>query len=115
MPLTALPVMGQPIGRGSADGSSNNDNRIPIRLIANTTSVIRVSAYEAMKCITINSAWQGFEEDQKGSISVGKQADFAILEVDPLSNAFLNMDPAKVQQGGLVLETIRRDKVIFQK
>ena len=107
---------GQPIGRGSADGSSNNDNRITDW--TNSQYDLRderVSAYEAMKCITINSAWQGFEEDQKGSISVGKQADFAILEVDPLSNAFLNMDPAKVQQGGLVLETINNDKVIFQK
>lgn len=107
---------GQPIGRGSADGSSNNDKRITDW--TNSQYDLRderVSAYEAMKCVTINSAWQNFEESQKGSISVGKQADFAILEVDPLSNTFLNMDPAKVQQGGLVKETINNDKVIFQK
>ncbi len=107
---------GQPIGRGSADGSSDNDNRI--KDLTNKkfdTRDERVSAYEALKCVTINGAWQNYDEDEKGSITVGKQADFAILEVDPLSNAFLNMDPAKVQQGGLVLETINNDKVIFQK
>lgn len=105
---------GQPIGRGSADGSSNYDKRITDW--TNSQYDLRderVSAYEAMKCVTINSAWQGFEEKEKGSITVGKQADFAVLSVNPLSDEFLNLAPQKVQKGGFVVETINNDHVIY--
>lgn len=105
---------GQPIGRGSADGSSDNDSRI--KDLTNKqydTRDERVEAYEAMKCVTINSAWQNFEEDEKGSISVGKQADFAVLSMNPLSGDFLNLDPEDVQKGGFVVETINNDRVIY--
>ena len=106
---------GQAIGRGSADGSSDNDSRI--KDLTNKqydTRDERVEAYEAMKCVTINSAWQNFEEDEKGSISVGKQADFAVLLTNPLSDAFLNLDPEIVQKGGFVIETINNDRVIYE-
>ena len=66
-----------------------------------------------MKCVTINSAWQNFEEKEKGSITVGKQADFAVLSVNPLSDEFLNLAPQKVQKGGFVVETINNDNVIY--
>lgn len=105
---------GQPIGRGSADGSSDNDYRI--KDLTNKqydTRDERVEAYEAMKCVTINSAWQNFEEEEKGSISVGKQADFAVLSMNPLSGDFLNLAPEEVQKGGFVIETINNDRVIY--
>ena len=105
---------GQPIGRGSADGSSDKDSRITdLTNKQYDTRDERVSAYEAMKCITINSAWQNFEEKEKGSITVGKQADFAVLSMNPLSDEFLNLAPQKVQKGGFVVETINNDNVIY--
>ena len=73
-----------------------------------------MSAYEALKCVTINSAWQHYEENDKGSISVGKQADFAILNVNPLTDEFLGLDPEDAQFGEFVEQTINDDEVIYE-
>lgn len=43
----------------------------------------RVDVMTALKAMTIWPAWQHFEEDDKGSIEVGKRADFVILSADP--------------------------------
>ena len=44
----------------------------------------RVTVYDALKTITINAAWQLFEEDNRGSITVGKSADLVLLSHNPL-------------------------------
>ena len=44
----------------------------------------RVTVYDALKAITINVAWQLFEEDNRGSITVGKSADLVLLSHNPL-------------------------------
>jgi predicted amidohydrolase YtcJ len=43
-----------------------------------------ISAFEALKAITINAAWQCQIDDIVGSLAVGKLADFVILEHNPL-------------------------------
>lgn len=68
-----------------------------------------ISVFEALKAVTINSAYQYFEEDIKGSIKVGKNADFVILSDNPLE-----CDKDKI--GNIdVLYTIKSDKIIYKK
>ena len=68
----------------------------------------RLSAYEALKAITIWSAFQHFEEDLKGTLEVGKLADLVILNKNPLK---LKPDDIK---NIIVLETIKEGKSLFK-
>ena len=45
----------------------------------------KISTYSALEAITINAAYQHFEDSIKGTIEVGKQADLVVLSEDPLS------------------------------
>ncbi len=67
----------------------------------------RVDVMTALKAMTIWPAWQHFEEDSKGSIEVGKIADFVILSDDPTA-----VDPNTLAEID-VLATIKRDAVIY--
>ena len=68
----------------------------------------RVDVMTALKAMTIWPAWQHFEEDSKGTIEVGKLADFAILDQDPTA-----IDPEKLNQLK-VTETIKEGVTIFK-
>lgn len=67
----------------------------------------RISVMEAIKAVTINGAYQYFEEDTKGSLEVGKLADMVILDKNPLEI------PAEELETIKVLETIKEGKTIF--
>ncbi len=44
-----------------------------------------ISVESALRAVTIDAAWQLFAEDRVGSIEVGKQADFACVDRNPLA------------------------------
>ncbi|MFT5572097.1 MAG: putative amidohydrolase YtcJ [Cryomorphaceae bacterium] len=67
----------------------------------------KLSPLDALKAITLWAAYQNFEETSKGSIEVGKQADFVILDQDLLS-----IDPMEIKNIK-ILNTINNDKIIF--
>ena len=46
----------------------------------------RVSVMAALRSVTIEAAWQVFEEDNRGSLEVGKYADMIILSGSPLKD-----------------------------
>jgi predicted amidohydrolase YtcJ len=69
----------------------------------------RVPVITALKAMTLWPAWQHFEEKTKGSIEVGKLADFVILSENPLTIAQENLADIKV------LETIKEDNSIYQR
>ncbi|MEM6577235.1 MAG: amidohydrolase family protein [Pseudomonadota bacterium] len=71
----------------------------------------RVDVMTALKAMTIWPAWQHFEEDHKGSIEVGKRADFVLLsedptEVDPETLASLRV-AATIKDGAVIYEADR--------
>ena len=68
----------------------------------------RVTPMQALRAVTIDAAWQNFEEDIKGSIEEGKYADFVILEENPLS-----VDQAKIKDIK-ILETIINGKSVYK-
>ncbi|MBZ2169379.1 amidohydrolase [Marinobacter sp. F4216] len=68
----------------------------------------RVDVLTALKAMTIWPAWQHFEEDEKGSIEVGKLADFVILSENPLAVDPENLDQLKV------METIKEGQVVYR-
>jgi predicted amidohydrolase YtcJ len=67
----------------------------------------RVDVMTALKAMTIWPAYQHFEENRKGSIEVGKLADFVILSKDPTRVAPTSLAQLKVT------ETIKEGTTIF--
>jgi len=68
----------------------------------------QISPLQALRSITIDAAWQIFQEDNFGSIEKGKFADMVILSENPLNNPENMRDIA-------VLETMVAGKTIYKK
>ena len=69
----------------------------------------RVTAYQGLRAVTANAAWQIKEEKNKGTLEVGKLADLVILERNPLT-----VDPATIKDIA-VLETIKEGRTIYRR
>jgi predicted amidohydrolase YtcJ len=69
----------------------------------------KLTPYEALKSITIWGAEQFFEEEKKGTLTVGKLADMVVLDKNPLK-----VDPMTLKDI-VVLETIKEGKTIYEK
>ena len=66
-----------------------------------------IEPLEALKALTIHGAYQYFEENEKGSLKIGKKADMVILSENPLT-----IDKKKIKDIK-VLKTIKDGQVIF--
>jgi predicted amidohydrolase YtcJ len=70
----------------------------------------RVSLDDALKLYTVNAAYASRQEDVKGSIEVGKQADLVVIDKDPYKETgSLNRSVITVE------ETWKNGKCIFRK
>ena len=69
----------------------------------------RASIMEALYAVTQGAAYQYFEEDEKGSITVGKRADLVILEQNPVT-----ADPLGLEDIAIV-ETFSRGLSVYRR
>lgn len=53
----------------------------------------RITVQQALRAVTIDAAWQNFEEQARGSIEPGKAADLVILDRNPLA-----VPPAEIRK-----------------
>ncbi|MFO7962830.1 MAG: amidohydrolase [Desulfobacterales bacterium] len=67
----------------------------------------RIDVYNALKGVTIDAAYQGYEEDFKGTITEKKLADFVILDKNPLT-----VDPKAIKDIN-IMATIINDEVVY--
>jgi len=69
----------------------------------------RISPYQALQAITINAAYQYFEEGSKGSLTAGKLADLVILDRNPLK-----VDPLSIKDIKVV-QTIKEGRTVYPR
>lgn len=69
----------------------------------------KISVFDAVRAVTINAAYEYFEEDSKGSIKVGKRADLVILDKSPF-----DVEPMEIKDIQVV-ETIKDGKGVYAK
>ena len=69
----------------------------------------RVDVWTALKAVTANAAYQYFEEDQKGTLAPGKQADLVVLDRDPTRTAGESLRTIRV------LETWKDGVRVFER
>ncbi|CAH0532016.1 N-substituted formamide deformylase [Allocatenococcus thiocycli] len=91
-----------------------------IRLMYNTVNRVtrsgqtlgedqKATAYEALASVTKNAAYQYLEEDQKGTIEVGKLADLVVLSANPLT-----IEPEKMNTIE-VLKTYKEGQLVYSQ
>lgn len=68
-----------------------------------------ISPLEALRGVTINAAYQYFEEQEKGSLRPGKRADLVILSANPLKTLADKIGSIEV------LATIKDGETVYQK
>ncbi len=94
VPMTPLKLIWAAVNRRSSSG-------------AEIGPAERIDAASALRAVTIDAAFQHFEEQRKGSLEVGKLADLVILSSSPLE------DPAGIDRIE-VLETVVGGKTVYR-
>ncbi|MBL8207598.1 MAG: amidohydrolase [Blastocatellia bacterium] len=69
----------------------------------------KITVAEAIRAYTLGSAYASFDETRKGSIEVGKLADFAVLSAD-----ILNINPVEIEKTRVVM-TIFDGKLVYER
>ncbi len=93
-PYRSILDAGIPLSFGSdVPGEATYAPLYGIHLAVNRESPEAITPMEALRAYTLGSAYAEFMENEKGSIDVGKLADFTLLTEDPT-----RIDPAKIRE-----------------
>ena len=68
-----------------------------------------ISVYDALKAVTVYGAYQYFEEQEKGTISVGKRGDFVVLSDNPFEVPKEDLRKIQVEQ------TYKDGELVYQR
>ncbi|QOY62917.1 amidohydrolase [Lysobacter sp. H21R4] len=69
----------------------------------------RATPYQALQAITANAAYQFFDEADRGTLAVGKLADFVVLDRNPLT-----VEPMAIRDIRVV-QTVKRGVTVYQR
>jgi predicted amidohydrolase YtcJ len=116
-PARSLLDLGIPMAGHSDDPVSISDPLLRIQDMVVRTSAEgkvygakqRITAEEALRAWTLGGAFASFEEDRKGSITIGKLADFVVLSVDPIQTA-----PDQIRNIPIEM-TVVGGKIVFER
>lgn len=100
-PLSPLAGIDAAVNRRTLDGK-HPDGWIPEE---------KIPVVDALRAYTSSAAWAAFEEGEKGTLGVGKLADFVVLSLDPLTIPKRELDSVRVDStvsGGRVVFTASR-------
>jgi predicted amidohydrolase YtcJ len=67
----------------------------------------RVTPYQGLQALTVNGAYEYFEEASKGTLEIGKRADFVVLDKNPIKVAPMTLKDIRV------VETIKDGKRVY--
>ena len=67
-----------------------------------------ISVYDALRAVTVNAAYSYFEENKKGALAPGMDADLVILSADPLAVRPEDLRSVKVEA------TVKAGETVFQ-
>lgn len=73
VPMTPMLLMWSAVNRETTSGETLGPEQC-------------LTPLQALRAMTIDAAWQLHLEDTRGSIEVGKFADFAVLDANPLAD-----------------------------
>ena len=95
VPIEPLRLVWAAVNRRSTSGASIGEAQ-------------RIPPLAALRAVTIDAAWQHFEEHEKGSLEPGKLADLVMLSESPLEH------PERIDRIR-VLETILGGRVVYRE
>lgn len=67
----------------------------------------RISVLDAIKAVTIHAGYQYFEENEKGTLDIGKKADMIILSENPLTANHHHIKDIQI------LQTIKEGQIVY--
>ncbi len=101
MPLRSLLRAGVALGAGSDAPAGTSDVVAAVRIMRNHPALReRLDAWEAWRAWTAGAARLAFQEDDRGTLALGRRADFVVLDADPFGPSDVPVQVSDVFLGG---------------